>query len=326
VTGGHRSSLGVLLAGTPRCGSTWLANVLGRAAGARTVFEPDGPISDVLGAMVASRLGPFPVLGPEDRSLTYKLVWDLAFAGGWPWDRVETARAAGRQMVRLPRGARDSVIAGLAFATARARPRPAHVIVKSVNSAFSLDWIARRYHPQMVVLRRNPLNVVSSWVVLEMATMWTIGTDPNIQERYLTPFGLRPLPAGSSPVTSAAWNVGLLTLALKHTVERNPGWISVSYDEVSADPSAGCRELFSRIGLTWTDAVDDYLARSDRPGFVVHGGNPRAHPNAVTATEHTSRRTQQATQFRRRLTDTEIDEARAVLEQFPLGSWSAPDA
>jgi len=67
--------------------------------------------------------------------------------------------------------------------------------------------------------------------------------------------------------------------------------------------------------------VDDYLDRSDRPGFVVHGGNPKAHPNAVTATEFTSRRTQQASQFRRRLSDVDIAEATAVLDRFPLGSW-----
>ena len=88
------------------------------------------------------------------------------FAGGWPWDRVESARAAGRRLVRIPPSMRDAVVAALAEATSRLRRRPRHVVVKSVNSVFSLDWIVKRYTPKVLVLRRNPLNVVSSWVVL----------------------------------------------------------------------------------------------------------------------------------------------------------------
>jgi hypothetical protein len=49
------------------------------------------------------------------------------------------------------------------------------------------------------------------------------------------------------------------------------------------------------------------------------------HPNAGSSTAAESRRTQQATQFRRRLNAEEVAEARAVLEQFQLEEWGAPD-
>lgn len=311
----------ILLAGTPRCGSTWLANVLGRASGTRTVYEPDGPISDVLGAMVATRLGPFPVLRPGEANGWYRLVWDLAFSGGWPWDRLEGARAAGRRLVEVPPFVRDSVIATLAVGTSRLRRRPEHVIVKSVNSAFSLEWIAARYTPRVVVLHRDPLNVVSSWLVLDMANIWPVGEDPMVRRTYLEPLGLFPPVAGSSPVAVVAWKVGLLTLALKRTAERNPHWVSVSFDELSADPVLGCKSLFAQLDLGWTDGAADFLEQADDPNFVVHGGNPRAHPNAVTGTDGTSRRSQQASQFRRRLSDDEIVEAHGILARFELGEW-----
>ena len=189
----------VLIAGTPRCGSTWLANVLGRTTDARTVYEPDGPFSDILGALVATRLGPFPVLRPEDESRWYQVVWDLAFSGGWPWDRVEAARSAGRQMVKIPPSVRDAVVAGLAMGTARVRRRPDHVIIKSVNSAFALEWITARYAPRVVVLRRNPLNVISSWLVLDMASMWPLGDHPS-NSRAL-PRTARDHPAGRGDLT-----------------------------------------------------------------------------------------------------------------------------
>jgi hypothetical protein len=309
----------------PRCGSTWLANILGRASDTRTVYEPDGPISDVLGAMVATRLGAYPVLRPEENSFWYRLVWDLAFSGGWPWDRNEGARAAGRRLVRVPAAVRDAIIASLAMGTARAQKRPRHVVVKSVNSAFSLEWISARYHPRIVVLHRNPLNVLSSWMVLDM-DKWPVGDNDYVRAAYLDPFGIPAMPVAGSAVAQAAWKVGLLTLVLKETCNRNPDWIDISYDELSKDPVAGCKTLFSQLDMDWTPAAEDFLRRADDPSFVVHGGNPKAHPNAVTATERGSRRSQQDSQFKRRLTEAQIAEAYEVFAMFPLGDWGPPAA
>jgi len=125
-------------------------------------------------------------------------------------------------------------------------------------------------------------------------------------------------------VTKAAWNVGLLTLALKSAADRHPEWLVVSHDRLCADPVTGYRTLFAQLGLGWSPAVDDYLTRSDDPSFVVHGGTARAHPNAVSATQPVRRRDQQESQFKRRLSEDQILEARAVLEAIPLGEWGPP--
>jgi hypothetical protein len=313
----------VLVAGTARSGSTWASNILGRADGTRHVYEPDGPNSDVLGALAASRLGEFPALAPQTESYWYRLVWDLAFAGGWPWDRVETARAAGRRLVRVPPAVRDGIIVALAEATHRLRRRPRNVVVKSVNSVFSLDWIVTRYAPTVVVLRRNPLNVVSSWVVLNQGTTRLVG-DHRVHAAHLRPLGLVAPSRESSPVRIAAWNVGLLTRALKDAAAAHPEWIVASHDELCLDPLPRFRELTARIGLTWTAAMTDYLRRSDEPDFVTHHGTAVVHPNAVTATTKQSRRAQQATQYQRRLSPGQTAEARAVLGAFDLGEWGIP--
>ena len=75
----------ILLTGTARCGSTWAANVLGLADGAQAVFEPDGPASDVLGAMVAARLGSHPALEPSSAAFGTGSsgTWPLSAAGRW---------------------------------------------------------------------------------------------------------------------------------------------------------------------------------------------------------------------------------------------------
>jgi hypothetical protein len=315
----------VLLTGTARCGSTWAANILGRADGGQTVFEPDGPASDVLGAMVAARLGSHPVLLPGQRNFWYRQLWDLAFVGGWPMARAEGVRAAGRRVSRMPRTLRDGMVATLAMGTSRLRKRPRNVIVKSVNSAFSLDWIEQRYSPTMVIMRRNPLNIVSSCVVLGLYTKRNIGDLPAVHRNFVAPLGLTTPSEDASAVTRAAWNVGLLTTALRQAADRHPDWVVASHDDLCVDPLPRFEALARRLGLGWTSAMEEYVTRSDDPNFTVFGGSQRVHPNAATSTTGSSRRSEATTQFARRLTPEQVAEARAVLAEFPLDDW-APDS
>jgi hypothetical protein len=314
----------ILLTGTARCGSTWAANVLGLADGAKAVFEPDGPASDVLGAMVAARLGSHPALEVAQRSFWYRQLWDLAFVGGWPMARVEGVRAAGRRVSRMPKSLRDGLVAGLAMGTSRVRKRPRHVVVKSVNSTFSLDWIARRYAPRMVIMRRNPLNIISSCAVLGLYAKRNIGDLPAVHRLVVAPLGLTPPGEDAEAVTRVAWNVGLLTTALKQAAERHPEWVVASHDDLCVNPIPGFATLSTRLGLSWTSAMEEYVTRSDDPNFTVYGGSQRVHPNAATSTTGSSRRSEATTQFVRRLTSAQAAEARAVLAEFPLGDWG-PD-
>jgi len=119
----------------------------------------------------------------------------------------------------------------------------------------------------------------------------------------------------------------VLTVALRVTAERHPDWILVSHDDLSKDPYEGFTALFAEIGLPWTPRVRAYLEAADDPSFVVTGANPRSHPNQQTsAADGSSRRVQQATQYQRRLTPAQIAEARSVLDDLPLGTWSVPKA
>jgi hypothetical protein len=289
------------------------------------VFEPDGPASDVLGAMVAARLGSHPALLPDQRSFWYRQLWDLAFVGGWPMARAEGVRAAGRRVSRMPKGVRDGLVASLAMGTSRLRKRPRNVIVKSVNSTFSLDWIAQRYAPKMVIMRRNPLNTISSCAVLGLYAKRNIGDLSAVNRLVVAPLGMTTPGGDASDVTRVAWNVGLLTTALKQAADRHPEWVIASHDDLCLDPLPKFEALTRQLGLGWTGAMEEYVTKSDDPGFTVFGGSQRVHPNAATSTIGSSRRSEATTQFARRLTPAQIAEARAVLAEFPLGDWG-PEA
>jgi len=319
-----QSSMRILIAGTHRCGSTWVANVLGQSPGTQTVFEPDSPYTDILGTVVRSRLGEYPALDVDRGSLWYSMVWDLAFAGGWPWSRSPSARRLGRGLSKSPAALRDHGVAILARTVSATVPQSQpHVIVKSANCGFSLEWIVRRYSPRVVIQRRNPLNVVSSWMALNIEP--DALDDPALRRLWLAPLGLEPPSRSISQIARVSWTVGVLTAALKRTAERHPDWVVISHDSLSSDPYEGFTSLFAQLGLPWTPRVKAYLEAADDPSFVVTGANPRSHPNQQTAAaDGTSRRVQQATQYQRRLTAPQVAEARAVLSDLPLGSWGVP--
>lgn len=198
-------------------------------------------------------------------------------------------------------------------------------MVKSANCAFSLEWIVERYRPRVLVQHRDPLNVVSSWMALGMDGDLPL-EHPVVRERFLEVLGARGVPATRSRVARVTWTVGVLSLGLKMAAERHPDWTVVFYDELCRHPELGFIGLFEALGLPWTEDAAAYLNVADHPDYVDPHRNPRAAAGERTMTPGcASLRSQQATQFRRLLSKQQIEEARAVLADLPLGDWGPHD-
>jgi hypothetical protein len=232
-------------------------------------------------------------------------------------------------MIRsVPAPIRSAGLTAVARASMRARARTPseHVLVKSTNCAFSLEWIEERFRPRIVVQHRNPLSVVASWIALDLEEEEDVSLAHNssVQERWLRPLGISTPPAGASRVVRAAWTVGLLSRALKETADRHPDWIVISHDQLCRDPVPGFIALCDRLGLTWSFEAEEYLEASDRPGFVDKHRNPRGAPHAPGSGDGTtSQRNAQAGRYAWRLSEDQIAEARSVLAAFQLGPWGA---
>lgn len=314
----------ILLAGPHRNGSTWVANVLRQSPGLRVVYEPDEPGTDILGTISSDRLGRYPALRPEDADARYTTVWDVAFRGGWPWRPSPMRRQLGKVARSLPPSVRGFGLRLLARGVTASRPADFdHVLVKSTNCALSLEWVVAHYQPRVVLQRRNPMSLVASWSAVALdSDAALLASNPVVREQWIERLQLPGLPASASDVERIAWTVGLLTVALKETSEQHPDWIVVSYDDLCRDPVPGFRALCEQVGLTWSDAIADYLEAADRPGFVDKRRNPRRAPDDTAAsTTSGSRRQEQAQRSRTRLTEAQQREAREILDSMRLGSW-----
>jgi hypothetical protein len=183
--------------------------------------------------------------------------------------------------------------------------------VKSIYGVLAGEWLAGNYSPEIVVIQRNPLNVVTSWLELDMP-LFDIWNRADILDLVIRPNGLPERPLRDDPLEQAAWTVGVLTEGLGAAVRRNPGWRLLTHEALAQAPEARFKALFGDLGLEWTEATRTFLERSNRPGVG------KTNLNRVAA--------ELPQKWRQRLDAAEQDRAVRQLEAFPHRGWVAPAA
>jgi hypothetical protein len=292
----------VLVAGIARSGTTWVGEAMSHAPDTAYVHEPDNRGVDPFAGVAKRGLGVhgfYPVITADDDTARYALLWDLAFRGGWPprrgleWTRQ---RVAGWRSPRLHVAASTA----LARIAARAPQRAAHVVVKSVHSVLALDWVARHTGATVVIVRRPPLEIAGSWLKLGMPA-YPLDSVPEVRRRWLDPLGLPPQPEGPE-LARVAWTVACLDAIVEHTLAEHPEWVVVDHPDLCVEPRARFRELFDRVGLPWSDAVERFLAESDQPGSGFAARRVAA---------------EQRDRWRRSMGAADLATVESVLEAFP---------
>ncbi len=312
----------VLVVGAGRSGTTWAGRILGCAADTAYINEPDnvgvnpsaGPQKDTLG------FGPYPIFAPGEAAPQHAALWRMAFAGRLPM-RLGFGRRVARLGLRLPTAVRDPLLTAFAGAVEGTRSPRRNVVVKSVMAQFALEWLVEEFHPRVVIVQRNPLNVVSSWLGGNVFIGMDLPSRPAIRQAYARVVGHEaPIP-GDSPLARTTWCVGLLTTVLAASVADHPEWQTITHETLCADPGTEFHRLFTNLGMGWTDEVDRFLQRGylrttfDRAEQVPRLEDPRAVAHEVT------------NRWKKRLTGDQVDEIGDILNQFPSRGWvMAPEA
>jgi hypothetical protein len=305
----------VLLAGAPRSGTSWTAGALGRCAGARLVDEPDG-FRDAFAFRTMMQLGENPRLAPGAAAPDYERLWAGVFAGGAP-PRGPAARLAAWTYHRAGTDARRRARAEgrpnpwLRIAVAAARPPVPdpgveHVVAKSVQCARSIEWIVDRFAPTTVVLARHPLNAIASW--RELGFVRNARENASLAEDARARWGVTPPGPDAPRLAHQAFVYAVTASALAEAAARHPDWVTVRHEDLCRDAPTELRALAERLGLVWTDAAADFVARSDRQGSGF-----------VTARVAA----QQEDRWRERLDAGDVEVVRAVLAGFPAGLLSS---
>jgi hypothetical protein len=290
----------ILVSGLPRSGTTWLSRTLATAPGVKYVHEPDNREVDPFAWLATRGIETRPSLTPGDEVPDYRLMWELAFAGGWPQDAVMIAglHRLGSSP-RVPRILRVPMLRRAAKAAARREPQGAHQLVKSVAASLAIEWIAHEFDPRVVVVWRHPLNLVPAWIEQGWRTADKASATPAIRSRFETTPAWPP-PTGEG-VRAVAWAVCAESVPLLETAHAHPSWRTVSHEQQSLRPLAAFRELFDHLELSWTDDVEQQLMATDRSGSGFA----------------TNRRSaEEARRWQSRLTGADQDEILATVELF----------
>jgi hypothetical protein len=295
----------VLVIGVARSGTSWVGRALGHARDARYVFEPDNVDADITGATTpgARGFGPYPVIEVAQRHADFELLWDMAFAGALPPRRGLRLKAA-RALLDLPRPVRDPFVQAAAGVLTRLPHSRHRRVVKSVYALFALEWLWARYRPDVLVVQRHPLNVVSSWRE-QRIPLFDLTTRPAIIE-YVGRRGLALPPQHGRELARIAWCVGLLATVVGDALNRHEEWILATHDDICADPVSALGALAGRLRLGWSPDIDRFLAQNDRPGNGLA-------PVRVAR--------EQPQRWRVRLDAREVEEVTAVLRSFPGHGW-----
>jgi len=265
----------ILVAGAPRSGTTWVAELLAAGGPAHSVHEPDNHRLWPAAVVAKAGRGRQPAITDRDGALQYRALWVAAAAGadnlsrpGF-YARKTALKVVGQRTVdRLVMGSgtlRDEAALKLLAAAPKARPRrdDRPVIVKSVHANLSLELVAAHFE-HVVLVRRDPRNAVASWLDLGWAVP-RYEDDPGITDRVITPAGLRPPPRGDR-TTDVAWAYALLDHQVATAARAHPQWATIDHEALCAAPVEILRPLYDQVGLTWTASVEAALTEADREG------------------------------------------------------------
>jgi hypothetical protein len=287
-----------LVVGVARSGTTWLARALASAPESAYLHEPDSARTEPL-TKYALAGTPLPGLTSTDTNEAFGLVWDLAMRGGWPATGRQAKALRALASPRLPANVRFALYTAAVrrgIATAR---RPVRLVVKTVRSHLSTEWIESRSGARVLVVWRHPLNILPSWIERGYPEPSFTAGNRRVQGRF-EDTALWPPPPQSSEA-ALMWALCAQLVVLLEDAAANPQWELVSHEAVTEQPTDRLEALFARLDLPWTRATPEYLASSDRPG---------------TGFEQLRETRREAARWRTRLSESQLSVVRPILDAF----------
>lgn len=267
----------LLIAGVPRSGSSWLATAFASTPNTSMVSEPDNIYTTPYALRVKRSLGeyPFVELGVVDKG--FSRLWDTAFEpsyGHRPFASFRSRLAAKSHYSMSPSelvgvfDGRVPIRARIAMAVALPdRPDCNRVVVKSVHATLSLEWIAERTGAAVILLQRNPMAVIGSWVRMGWMehTGWWVPHSISMSV-VDSASDVPTVECSLSPFEWICWNMCTLAAYQELLASRHPEWQRIEHEKLSADGVEAFKLLARSVDWPWSDAIGKFVEGSNRPG------------------------------------------------------------
>ena len=241
----------ILVTGSHRSGTTWLANMLSLADGTLMVHEPFniGPWAYSLGGLAGHWFTYAPGL-PQEAALE-------------AFDAVLERRTRKAFLKNEPQHWLPPL-------------RRGRLIIKDPIAALSSDWLARKFDLEVVVLVRHPAAFAASLKRLNWRHPFEhFLKQEMLMERYLDPYRaeITSRPENIAEQAAIIWKCiyGVLFTYL----DNNANWLVRKHEDLSSNPVAELSNLCKTLGLEWTKTVEDQVVK------YTQSGNPVTAPEGT---------------------------------------------
>jgi len=225
ITNGNRP---IFITGAPRCGSSWVGEILGNCINTRYVYEP---FNHRWIPALRGKLPHFTYLG--EQSAVPRVVQqnaENAFMGLQSWKQL--TRATYRSY--------------WAAATRAAN----QVVIKDPTASLMSEWIATQFNVQILFIMRHPCGFASSLEALG----WKLGVNGLLRQDALMQDHLEPFRDVLNQARNDKWLTRGAIWASIHLVytkqmETHPNWRLYKYEDLCADTVRMYASIAQRLSL-----------------------------------------------------------------------------
>lgn len=227
----------IFVTGVPRCGSSWVGDVLSTAAGVRYNYEAFNPTRHPY-----LRRHHVYLSATDDDPLTRRAA-DAAFAG----------RVRFHQFLRGVRW-------GYWWRTIRPFDR---VLVKDPTAMFLAEWVAAKYAAQVLIIMRHPCAFASSIQRLGWpADPADFLNQPRLMQDWLAPHQALIEECRADALTRSAAFWSAAHVVMLGQASRHAEWKVCKYEDICLSPHERFAELCQWLGLAQTAHTRRILDRS----------------------------------------------------------------
>jgi hypothetical protein len=156
--------------------------------------------------------------------------------------------------------------------------RHQRLIIKDPIAALSSDWIAKNFDLEVIVLVRHPAAFAASlkrlgwWHPLEHFLKQT-----TLMQTHLQPYRAEIASKPQDIVEQAAIIWKCLYSVLLTYLDSHPNWLVNKHEVLSSNPVAELRALYETLGLQWSASVEENVLRYTRCGNSVDAPKGTVH-------------------------------------------------
>jgi len=274
----------IFVTGAPRCGSSWVGEVLSSCANTRYVYEPfNQRWTPSLGGQLAhfTYLNESSMVSPVTRQVS-----ENAFMGLQTWKQL--ARAAYR---------------GYWHAATRTASR---VVIKDPTACLMSAWIAKQFRAQILFIMRHPCGFASSMDRLD----WKLGVNGLLRQNDLLQDYLSPFKDALHKVRNDKWQTRGAMWAAIHTVytkqrAKHSDWLLFRYEDICIDPAGQFNSLTKETGLEMSNGTRKKVQSLSAKGSSDPGSTQRNSKSMPDV-------------WRQRMSPGEIDAVMGIVSEFGL--------